>query len=61
MKKMIDKGYRVAFWPSTIQHKDVNDMVLNGLCQEEISGIIYRNAKKGIEALLELQKWKKVQ
>jgi hypothetical protein len=61
MKKMIDKGYRVTFWPGTIQHKDVNDMVLNGLSQEEISGIVYRNAKKGMEALLELQKWKKVQ
>jgi hypothetical protein len=36
-------------------------MVLNGLSQEEISGIVYRNAKKGMEALLELQKWKKVQ
>jgi len=61
MKKMIDKGYRVTFWPSNIQQKDVNDMVLNGLNQEEISGIVYRNAKKGMQALLELQKWKKVQ
>lgn len=60
MRKMIDKGYRVAFWPSHIQQKDINDMVLNGLNQEEISGILYRNAKKGMHALVELQQWKKI-
>lgn len=60
MKKMIDKGYRVCIWPDQIKEKDINEMVLKGLNQEEISGIIYRNTKSGIQALLELQRWNKL-
>jgi transcription elongation factor Elf1 len=60
MEKMIDKGYRVMIWPTAIVQKDINDMVLNGLSQEEISGIIYRNTYSGLMAKLKLQEWKKV-
>lgn len=60
MEKIIDKGYRVVLWPAHIHQKDINDMVINGLCQEEISSIVYANAYRGLQAKLKLQEWKKV-
>lgn len=60
MLKAIEKGYRVCIWPSNIEQKDINEMVLNGLCQEEISGTIFSNTYNGLSAQLKLQEWKKV-
>lgn len=60
MEKMIEKGFRVVVWPNNIVYKDINEMVLNGLCQEEISCIISNNTYNGLSAKLKLQEWKKV-
>jgi len=42
--KYIDQGYSVCMFPDTIQHKDINDMILNGgMTPEEILEVINTN------------------
>lgn len=63
-KKKLDKaimnGYSVCIWPSNIEHKDVNDMVLAGLSAEFIEYIIKQNTYRDLAAKLALTKWSKV-
>lgn len=62
--KKIDKailnGYSVCIWPDSMEHKDINDMVLAGLTTEFIEHIIKTNTYKDLAAKLALQKWSKV-
>jgi len=57
IKKNIDKGFSVVIWPDNIKHKDINDMVLNGIQVEEV---INNNTTKGMSAILKLNNWKKI-
>lgn len=59
MKDAIDLGHDVVIWPSSIQGKDINDMITNGLSVDEIENIISSNTVKGIEAKLKFNMWKK--
>jgi hypothetical protein len=62
-KKKLDKaimnGYKVCIWPSNLEYKDINDMILAGISAEHIEHIIKTNTFKGLEAKLALQKWSK--
>lgn len=62
-KKKLDKaimnGYKVCIWPSNLDYKDINDMILAGISAEHIEHIIKTNTFKGLEAKLALQKWSK--
>lgn len=55
--KYIDDGYNVCIWPSIIEQKDINDMVLAGLDPE---AIILENTKRGLLAKAALTQWKKI-
>lgn len=55
--KYIDEGYNVCIWPSSIEYKDINDMVLAGLDPE---AIILSNIKHGLLAKAALTQWKKI-
>ena len=55
--KCIDKGYSICIWPSSITHKDINEMVLHGLNPHII---IDANTYKGLEARIRFNEWKKV-
>ena len=55
--KYIDDGYNVCIWPSSIDYKDINDMVLAGLDPE---AIIVENTKSGLLAKASLTQWKKI-
>ena len=57
--KYINLGYKVCIWPSRIEQKDVNDMILAGRDPEELKIIVDRNTFSGIEAQLQLQTWRK--
>jgi transcription elongation factor Elf1 len=63
-KKKLDKaimnGYNVCIWPESMDHKDINDMVLAGLSPEFIEHIIKTNTYRDLSAKLALQKWSKV-
>jgi len=62
--KKIDKailnGYNVCIWPSNLDPKDVNDMVLSGLSTDFIRYIIDTHTFRDLRAKMELNNWKKV-
>ena len=58
MQDVIDCGYKICIWPSTISQKDVNDMVRDGI--ENVQEIIDSNTYQGLAASLNFSKWKKI-
>jgi len=60
MQAVIDKGYRVCIWPTGVEQKDINDMILAGNTGAKIKGIIDSNTYSGLSAQLALTSWKKV-
>ena len=63
-RKKIDKaivnGYNVCIWPSNLEHKDVNDMVLAGLSPEFVRYIIDTNTHHDLRAKMALNSWSRV-
>jgi hypothetical protein len=57
VKKAINSGYKVCLWPSTIQEKDVNEMVINGL---NPFSIIQERTYQGLEAQVKFSQWSKI-
>lgn len=60
IQKSIDRQYNVVIWPSNIEQKDINDMILSGMSKVELMQIIKDNTYRGIKANLKLTEWKKV-
>lgn len=59
MQKAIDAGYRVVIWPSEIEQKDINDMVLSGYTTEYIKEVIDECNYSGPTAKLHFAIWRK--
>jgi hypothetical protein len=59
VEKAIDLGYNVCIWPSHIEFKDINEMVLSGMKPEDVKLIIDCNTVSGLEAKLRITQWKK--
>jgi hypothetical protein len=59
MQKAIDAGYRVVIWPSDIQYKDVNDMILSGMKSEYIKDVLDECNYSGPTAKLHFALWRK--
>ena len=57
ISRVIEMGQKVVIWPSTINEKDINDMVLSGL---DIQSVIESNTYSGLEAKLKFTTWKKI-
>lgn len=57
MFKSVDKGYNVVVWPSDLDHKDINDMVLAGY--HDIQGFIKARTFGGLQAYLKINEWKR--
>ena len=57
MFKSVDKGYNVVVWPSDLEHKDINDMVLAGY--HDIKGFIQSRTFSGLQAYLQINEWKR--
>lgn len=57
ISKVIDRGEKVVIWPSSIEQKDINDMVLSGL---DVQNVIELNTYSGLEAKLKFTTWKKI-
>jgi hypothetical protein len=53
----IDNGHSVVIWPSNIDDKDINDMVMSGL---DVQSVIESNTYTGLEAQLKFTTWKKI-
>ena len=58
-KNFIDVGFEVCFWPTTINQKDINDMVLNGYSVNIIEELINSNKFSGLSAKMALSDWSK--
>ena len=57
ISKTIDNGEKVVIWPSGINQKDINDMVVSGL---DVESVIKLNTYSGLEAKLKFTTWKKI-
>ena len=60
MYGVIEKDYNVVIWPSDIQLKDVNDMILSGLSKTEIADLISKSTYSKLSALTKMNEYKKV-
>ena len=60
MYSVVEKDFNVVIWPSEIQSKDVNDMIMSGLTKAEVSDIIHNNTYSKLSALTKLNEYKKV-
>jgi len=60
LDKAILNGYSVCIWPSNLDHKDVNDMVLAGMSEDFIRYIIDTHTYRDLKAKLVLNTWSKV-
>jgi hypothetical protein len=57
ISKTIDRGDKVIIWPTSIQQKDINDMVLAGL---NVMDVLKSNTHTGLEAKIKFNNWKKI-
>jgi len=57
ISKTIDRGDKVVIWPTSIEQKDINDMVLTGL---NFIDVLKSNIYSGLEAQIKFNNWKKV-
>ena len=55
--RTIDKGDSVVIFPSSIDEKDINDMVIAG---HDVQKIVECNTYSGLQAQLQFNKWKKI-
>ncbi len=59
MNKAIAQGYKVCVWPSHLEHKDINDMIVNGMEPADVKAIIDGNIYSGLKAKLAMQVYSK--
>lgn len=61
MESAIDNGKSIVIWPTSPKKKqDVNDMILSGVSRELLNTIIEMRTFKGLQAKMELSKWKRI-
>ena len=58
--KAINAGRRVCLWPESNPFKDINEMILGGYTQENITTQIKQNIFSGLEAKARFANWKRV-
>lgn len=56
MRKVVDSGFKACVWPSNINQKDINDMVLEGI---NVSEVINNNTFAGLSLRMKFYYWKK--
>lgn len=59
MEQLIDAGFKVVIWSDAIKHKDINDMILNGMSSSDVVDVIQRDAQSGLSAKAKLSIWKR--
>ena len=55
--KTIDRGDKVVIWPTTVEEKDINDMVLGG---QNVMSVLESNTYSGLKAKVKFNNWKKI-
>ena len=59
ISKTINRGDKVVIWPSNIIKKDINELIMEGMTENEILETIKNNTYYGAIAKLKLNQWKK--
>ena len=59
MENAILQGFRVCIWPDSIEHKDINKMVLSGYSPAYLQTVIEQNTFRGLRAKARLVEWSK--
>ena len=55
--KTIDGGNKVVIWPTSIEQKDINDMVLGG---HNVMNVLESNTYSGLKAKIKFNNWKRI-
>ena len=55
--KTIDRGEKVVIWPTTVEEKDINDMVLGG---QNVMSMLESSTYSGLQAKVKFNNWKKI-
>ena len=55
--KTIDRGDKIVICPTTVEEKDINDMVLGG---QNIMSVLESNTYSGLQAKVKFNNWKKI-
>ena len=55
--KTIDGGNKIVIWPTSIEQKDINDMVLGG---HNVMDVLESNTYSGLKAKIKFNNWKKI-
>ena len=58
-ENLIEQGKTVCIWPNGIKDKDINDMIYH-MSPKQIKRIMDDNAVSGLEAMMRLNRWRKV-
>jgi len=57
ISKCVDDGNQIVIWPSTINEKDINDMVMGG---HNVMNLLESNTYSGLKAKIKFNNWKKI-
>jgi hypothetical protein len=60
MKKSIKMGRKIVVWPSSVEHKDINDMIMSDMSQADVKLLLDMNTHKGLMAEMALSVWSKI-
>jgi len=59
MEKIAKQGKKLFVWPSHIQEKDINKLILVGKTSEEIVWMINTNTYQGLSTVIKINEWKR--
>tara|TARA_B100000287_G_scaffold415628_1_gene449436 strand:- start:602 stop:1573 length:972 start_codon:yes stop_codon:yes gene_type:complete len=57
ISRTIDRGGSVVIWPTNIEEKDINDMVMVG---HDVQSMVESNIYSGLKAKLQFNTWKRI-
>ena len=57
ISKLINRGCEVVIWPSNINEKDINDMILSG---HDVMSVLKSNIHSGLQAKIKFNNWKRI-
>ena len=57
IRKTIDGGDSIVIWPTNVEQKDINDMVLAG---HDVMSMLELNTYSGLQAKIKFNNWKKI-
>lgn len=59
MTKSAEMGRKIFMWPSTVEEKDINDVVMAGKSLADVKLLIESNIVSGLEAKMRIAVWKR--